>query len=94
MLTAQDGVRGLEVFRREADAVDVVLLDMNMPGLNGEAVFTALRAERPDVKIVLSTGYSEQEAAAHFAGAPLAGFVHKPYTASTLVDKIGAALVG
>jgi PAS domain S-box-containing protein len=94
VLTAQDGVRGLEVFRREADAVDVVLLDMNMPGLNGEAVFTALRAERPDVKIVLSTGYSEQEAAAHFAGAPLAGFVHKPYTASTLVDKIGAALVG
>jgi len=46
------------------------------------------------VKVILSTGYSEQEATARFVDAPLAGFVHKPYTASALVDKIGAALAG
>jgi nitrogen-specific signal transduction histidine kinase/CheY-like chemotaxis protein len=92
VLTAEDGRRGLEVFRQHADRIDAVLLDMNMPGMSGEAVFQGLRAIRPDVKVVLSTGYSEQEAAIHFADVPLAGFVHKPYTASALVDKIGSAL--
>mgnify|MGYP000711947813 CR=1 FL=1 len=94
VLTAADGQQALELFRRQADDIDVVLLDMNMPGLSGEAVFRALREIRPDVRVVLSTGYSEQEAALRFAGVPLAGFVHKPYTATALVEKIGAAIAG
>jgi len=93
VLTAEDGPRGLHVFREHRDTVDIVLLDINMPGMNGETVFRELCAIKPDVRVVLSTGYSEQEAALHFADAPLAGFVHKPYTASGLVDKIGAALL-
>ncbi len=93
VLTAEDGERGIALFREHAESIDAVLLDMNMPGMNGEAVFQALVAERPEVKVILSTGYSEQEAALHFADVPLAGFVHKPYTASALVDKIGAALM-
>jgi len=92
VLTAEDGQRGLEVFQAHADEIDAVLLDMNMPGMHGEAVFRGLLAIRPDVKVIVSTGYSEQEAALHFADAPLAGFVHKPYTASALVDKIGLAI--
>ncbi len=94
VLTAADGRQALELFRRQADDIDVVLLDMNMPGLSGEAVFRALREIRPDVRVILSTGYSEQEAALRFADAPLAGFVHKPYTATSLVEKIGAAIAG
>jgi DNA-binding NtrC family response regulator len=65
---------------------------MNMPGMSGETVFQELLAIRPDTKVILSTGYSEQEAALRFADRPLAGFVHKPYTASALVDQIGLAL--
>jgi PAS domain S-box-containing protein len=94
VLTAEDGPRGLQVFRQSQATIDVVLLDINMPGMNGETVFRELCAIRPDVRVVLSTGYSEQETALHFADASLAGFVHKPYTASGLVDKIGAALLG
>lgn len=94
VLTAENGRRGLELFRAHTAEIDAVLLDMNMPGMNGEAVFDELLKIRPNVKVILSTGYSEQEAATHFADAPLAGFVHKPYTASSLVDKIGAAIAG
>jgi PAS domain S-box-containing protein len=94
VLTAADGRQGIEVFRRQAERIDAVLLDINMPGMSGEAVFRELRALNPAVRVVLSTGYSEQEAALHFADAALAGFVHKPYTASMLVEKIGAALAG
>lgn len=92
VLTAQDGHRGLEVFRQNAGRVDAVLLDMNMPGMSGEAVFQELVAIRPDVRVILSTGYSQQEAATRFAHARLAGVVDKPYTASALVEKLGAAI--
>jgi PAS domain S-box-containing protein len=94
VLTAEDGERGLEVFKQRSREIDAVLLDMNMPGMSGEAVYRELMATRPDVKVVLSTGYSEQEATAQFANASLAGFVHKPYTATALVEKIGAVLTG
>ncbi len=92
VLLAADGTAGLEIFQQHRDRIDAVLLDMNMPGLSGEVVFRRLRAIKPDVRVILSTGYSEQEAELHFGGVPLAGFVHKPYTASMLVDKIGAAI--
>lgn len=92
VLSAENGERGLEIFKRCKGEIDVVLLDMNMPGMSGETVFRKLRAVHPDVKVILSTGYSEQEATMQFANAPLAGFVHKPYTASALVEKIGAVL--
>ncbi|MCK4343059.1 MAG: PAS domain S-box protein [Phycisphaerae bacterium] len=92
VLSAEDGRAGIEAFRKNAERVDAVLLDINMPGMSGEAVFRELRVIRPDVRVILSTGYSEQEAASHFADADLAGFVNKPYTASMLVEKIGAAL--
>jgi DNA-binding NtrC family response regulator len=75
------------------DEIDAVLLDMNMPGLSGEAVFRELVSLRPDVKVLLSSGYTEQETAARFKHSRLAGFVHKPYTVNGLVEKIGAALV-
>jgi CheY-like chemotaxis protein len=92
VLAAKDGYHALRIFKQHAHEVDAVLLDMNMPGMSGEAVFQELLAIRPDVKVILSTGYSEQEAALRFADRPLAGFVHKPYTASTLVDQIGLAI--
>ncbi len=93
VLTAESGRQGLELFRQHADRIDVVLLDMNMPGMSGEAVFEGLRSINPKVRVIVSTGYSEQEAALRFANAPLAGFVHKPYTATSLVEKIGAAIM-
>ena len=93
VLTAESGRQGLDLFRQHADRIDVVLLDMNMPGMSGEAVFEGLRSINPKVRVIVSTGYSEQEAALRFANAPLAGFVHKPYTATSLVEKIGAAIM-
>ncbi len=94
VLTAEDGERGLTIFQEHVDEIDAVLLDINMPGMSGDVVFEKLLDMRPDIKVLLSTGYSEQEAASHFQDAPLAGFVHKPYTASSLVEKIGSALAG
>ena len=55
--------------------ITLVVLDMTMPHLDGEACFLALRELNPDAKIVMTSGYSEQEVVAHFVGKGLAGFV-------------------
>ena len=94
VLTAEDGPAGIERFRQHADEIDVVLLDMTMPGMSGAAVFQEILAIRPDARVILSSGYSEQEALERLDVGRIAGFVHKPYTAQMLVDTIGASLGG
>ncbi|MBI2422487.1 MAG: PAS domain S-box protein [Candidatus Hydrogenedentes bacterium] len=89
VLTAYDGQRGITIFERHAAEIDVVLLDMTMPRMNGEECFRALSAINPAVKVLLSSGYSEQEAMSRFLGEGLAGFIQKPYRAGDLIHAIG-----
>jgi CheY-like chemotaxis protein len=92
VLQASDGPQGVETFRRHAAEIDAVLLDLTMPGMNGEEVFRALRAIRPDVRVLLMSGYDEQEAAARFAGEGPAGFLQKPYRPEDLLRAVQQAL--
>lgn len=92
VVVAEDGQQGLDTFRRLADRVDVVLLDMTMPVLSGEETFRELRMIRPDVKVILSSGYNEVEAIRRFTGKGLAGFLQKPYTAARLAEAVRSVL--
>ncbi len=85
---ACDGAEAVETFGRIAPDVALVLLDMTMPGISGEETLRRLRAVRPDVLVVLSTGFGEVEAAHRFADQGLAGFLHKPYNVATLAEKV------
>lgn len=73
-----DGVAGLAA-AQEPGAADWVLLDLTMPRMSGEEVFRRLRERRPELPIVLMTGYSAPEALLRFRGAGLAGFLQKPF---------------
>ncbi|HEO69850.1 MAG TPA: PAS domain S-box protein [Candidatus Hydrogenedentes bacterium] len=88
VLVAKDGQEGVDVYREHANEVDIVLLDMTMPRLSGEQAFAELRRIRPDVRVLLSSGYNEQEATHRFAGKGLAGFLQKPYQPMALRDKL------
>ena len=92
VLTANDGPEGVTCFREHADEVDVVLLDMTMPGLGGEEVFREILSIRSDARVIMSSGYSEQDTLERLDDERMVGFVPKPYTAQSLVDTIGAAL--
>jgi CheY-like chemotaxis protein len=92
VVVAEDGQTAVDTFRHMADQVGLVLLDMTMPGLSGEETLRQLQSVRPDVKVVLSTGYHESEAVRRFTGKGLAGFIQKPYTAAQLAERIKAAL--
>ncbi|MDQ6964219.1 MAG: response regulator, partial [Mariprofundales bacterium] len=78
-VTAKDGVEGVERYRQYQHDIVAVLLDMTMPNLDGAGCFEALRAIDPDVKVVLSSGYNEQDSTQRFASDGLAGFIQKPY---------------
>ena len=56
VLTAQDGIRGLDIFEHSGMNIDLVMLDLNLPIMSGEEVLDRLMESRPDVKVVISTG--------------------------------------
>jgi|GEM_PF-4027510 len=91
VLTANDGVEALEQFGRHDD-VAFVILDLTMPRMDGEECLRRLKKLRPDVKVLLSSGFNEQEIADRFAGKGLAGFLQKPYRIGSLQETIGKLL--
>jgi len=89
VLTAEHGEEGLEIFRARANEIDAVLLDMTMPVMGGVETFRALRSIRPDVPVLISSGYTEREAVNRFDGDAPTGFLQKPYPAAELLRHIG-----
>ena len=89
---ARDGVGALNLSRADPDGFALVLLDLTMPGMSGEAAFGALRELRPDVPVVLMSGYNEQEVTRIFEGRGLAGFLQKPFRADELYSTVARAL--
>jgi PAS domain S-box-containing protein len=92
VVMAENGKEGVELFRVLADKIAVVLLDMTMPVMSGEETFRELRALRPTVRVILSSGYNEVEAVRRFTGKGLAGFLQKPYSASALAEKVRSVI--
>lgn len=90
--TAGDDREGVEVFRNEGEQIDLVLLDMTMPHLDGSETFRELRRLRNDVKVILSSGYNEHSAISQFAGKGLVGFIQKPYSYDELKDIVRKVL--
>lgn len=94
ILLANDGQQGVEIFRANKEKIAVVLLDMTMPHLNGEEAFREIRGIQNDARVLLISGYNEQDAIDQFAGKGLAGFLQKPFTPTELRDKLRAILEG
>jgi signal transduction histidine kinase/ActR/RegA family two-component response regulator len=94
VIVAEGGQEGLELFRARDGNVDVVLLDLTMPGMGGEEVLQRLKEIQPEIKVILSSGFNEVEVIRQFTGKGLAGFLQKPYTAAALAGKVAAVFRG
>ncbi len=88
VLLAENGLEAVEIFRNHSDEISVVLLDLTMPVMSGEETLKQLQTQRPDVRVVLSSGYDQMETSRRFQAKGLAAFIHKPYTAAELAEKI------
>ena len=91
-ISAEDGEQGVDIYRKCQNEIVAVLLDMTMPKLDGKGCFREIRRINKDVRVVLSSGYNEQDATNRFAGQGLAGFIQKPYTPGDLRAKMKEAL--
>ena len=91
-ILAENGALAIEAYRRNPGAIAMVLLDLTMPGVDGEETLRTLQGINTDVRVLLSSGYNEVEAVQRFAGKNLAGFIQKPYTATALAEKVKEVL--
>ena len=92
VITARDGAEGVALFESARDRIALVLLDLTMPTLGGEEAFRAMRQRRPDVRVVLMSGYSSQELASRYGSEGMAGFIQKPFRVEELDACLTSAL--
>ncbi len=98
VITAQSGQEAIEKFSRaktqngEAKKIDLVILDMIMPSMSGEAVFAELKKADPEVNVLLSSGYSASGRAAELLSMGCRGFIQKPFTMEQLSKKVSEVM--
>jgi two-component system cell cycle sensor histidine kinase/response regulator CckA len=92
VVTATDGAEGLACFDEHRSDIVLVLLDLTMPLMDGPETFEALRQRDRRVRVLLMSGFNEQEAVHGFLGKGLAGFLQKPFSFEDLSDRLGSLL--
>ena len=93
VLTAANGLEGVEVFREAHRSIDLVILDMIMPVLSGRQAFAMMQELDPGVPVLLSSGFSKAEDLQEMTQAGLAGFIMKPYRTLEL-SRVVAQVLG
>ncbi len=92
VVATQDAREGIRIYRERRRDIAAVLLDMTMPQLNGEATFREIRSVDPKAKIILMSGYTEQDATSRFANKGLTGFIQKPFQLRQLFSQLQETL--
>ena len=91
-LSASNGMDGVEIFRQHQADIGVVLLDVLMPGLNGPETLEKLRVLDPHLKVILTSGYSEQAILFNSPSQKPSAFLAKPYTIEELTRRVATLL--
>ncbi len=92
VLLAADGHEGVNLYQAHQAQIDLILLDMKMPGMNGAQTLMALRAINPAVKVIFCSGYSEAEALKSIGDQPVVAFLQKPIEINLLLKTISDAI--
>ena len=87
-LVASDGAVGIQVFQQHQRNIIAVLLDLTMPNMDGQEFFDHIQSLNSTVPVILSSGYSEDEAMKRFHHPGIAAFIQKPYQVEVLIAKI------
>ena len=92
VLTARNGEDALSIYRRRQARIDMVILDMVMPGMGGGPTYDALKKINPAVKVLLASGYSIDQKAENLLTRGCAGFIQKPFNLQNLSQNLRAIL--
>jgi len=88
VLTASNGLEALTLFMEHRETIDLVLMDLTMPIMSGEEAFLEMRKLDPKVKVIMTSGYAEQEISHLIDSKSLSGFIQKPFRLATLRDTL------
>lgn len=92
VVSALEPFRALEIFRKIGTQIDLVILDFTLPIMDGSEVFAELQQIRPNVAVMLSSGYAEQTVLRAMLAKGLRGFLPKPYTEQKLLAQVRSTL--
>jgi CheY-like chemotaxis protein len=92
VVTAGGGKAAIDSFRERGHEIDAVLLDLTMPDTSGEQVLAEIQRMRPDVRVIIATGYTAEAASKRLVSRGVVGFVRKPYEPEAILEQIGRAL--
>jgi CheY-like chemotaxis protein len=92
VITAKDGLECLSIYKKLGNEVDLIILDFTMPIMDGADVFTELRLINPQVPVMLSSGFTEQQKLRWMLAKGLRGFIPKPYTQQKLLLQLRSTL--
>lgn len=92
ILTANDGEEGVKIYRKNKEEIDLVLLDLLMPKMNGEEAFYALKEMNPDVKVIITSGFSQETNIDKLIKDGALSFIKKPCRKHELSNAIQSAL--
>jgi len=88
VLIASGGIKALEIYKKNKDKINIVILDMIMPGVGGGEAYDRMKEINPDIKVLLSSGYSIDGQAADILKRGCNGFIQKPFNMKQLAEKI------
>jgi len=88
VLLAEDGLQALRIYKDNFKKIELVLLDLTMPKLNGVETYKRLVTINPDVKVILSSGFNEQDSIERLSNDKKIAYLQKPYHLQILKDKI------
>ncbi len=88
LVTAKDGKEAFDVFRENPDKFDCIILDLNMPRMDGVECLTKMKSVKSDITVFITSGYNEKDFMENFDDAGLSGFIQKPFQLKTLYSAL------
>ncbi|WP_300672062.1 response regulator [Desulfoluna sp.] len=88
VITAENGVHALALYKQEKETIDLVILDLIMPGIDGIDTFHLLKEVDAGVKVLISSGFRKDQRVEQFLKEPHTGFIKKPFSLSHLSDEV------
>ena len=92
VIIVHDGFEALKIYERIGKQIALVILDFFLPIMDGDAVFDELRSLNPNINVVLSSGFAEQNKISSMLSQGLRGFIPKPYTSEKLLVQVRSTL--
>jgi CheY-like chemotaxis protein len=91
-IVAHDGFEALQIYQKIGKHIGLVILDFFLPVMDGDAVFDELRGLNPNINVVLSSGFAEQDKVSAMLAQGLRGFIPKPYSPDKLLAQVRSTL--